>query len=90
MAENWLALGARVDGVYLGHAFSGKVVDIAFPENNFGGRAYTVEADAPINVSKSALFEMKRKRLTATLDGEGQSLDHKGKPNGIMRISAAS
>ncbi|MCW5695946.1 MAG: hypothetical protein KIS96_04320 [Bauldia sp.] len=84
----WLELGARVSGTYLGNPFRGTVVDIAFPGNDFGGRTYTVEADEPINVSKSALFDMKRKRLMATLGDDGRSLDHKGRPNGIMAIAA--
>lgn len=83
-------LGDRVAGTYLGHPFAGKVVDIRFPEGGGSERTYTVHTDAPINVSAFESMTMFRQRITATLDQDGESIDHKGRRNGIMKLTGAS
>ena len=85
----WLALGERVTGSYLGQPFAGEVVDIAFPDYGGYGRVYMIRSDQPSNISKSAAMALPRQRLTATLTAAGQSLDHKGRPNGIVMVRPA-
>ncbi len=82
-------LGDRVTGTYLGHPFSGKVVDIGFPAGGGPERTYSVQTDEPINVSAFESMKMFRQRITATLDPEGESVDHKGRRNGVMKLAAA-
>jgi hypothetical protein len=84
------ALGDRVTGTYLGHAFAGKVIDIAFPAGGGPERTYTVQTDEPINVSAFESMTIFRQRITATLDEDGDSVDTKGRRNGIMRLVGAS
>lgn len=82
------ALGDRVTGTYLGRRFAGRVVDIAFPAAGRPERTYTVETDGPIDVSAFASMTLPRRRITATLDGAGESVDTKGRRNGVMTLAA--
>lgn len=84
----WIAYGARVKGTYLGKEFKGVVTNIGFPALPFQGRTYAIRADAPINVSAFASMTNMRQALNATLSPKGESLDTKGRPNGIMSVKA--
>lgn len=64
--------GATVAGRYLGQPFTGRVVGAR--EQARGHHAVTIDFDRPVDVSRSALFSAPRKRVTATVNGEGRSL----------------
>ncbi len=61
-----IAVGDRVQGTYLGHAFHGVV--LATKPLGAGHASVTVRFDEPINVSGSTRFSHMRQRVTATLD----------------------
>lgn len=70
-AEPGWRLGDRVSGRYLGQSFSGRIHALrrkgAYVE-------IEIQADAPVNVSRSALFAAPRQRLRATIGANGRSL----------------
>lgn len=70
-ADQGWRLGDRVSGRYLGQPFAGRVHALrrkgAFVE-------IEIQADAPVNVSRSALFAAPRQRLRATIGTDGRSL----------------
>ncbi|HZC17060.1 MAG TPA: glyoxalase superfamily protein [Caulobacteraceae bacterium] len=87
-AIDWPETGERVTGAYLGHRFHGVVAAVGFDKAALG-RGYTVKFDAPVNVSKSALMTIMRQRVTALIGPDGEAIDDKGKPNGIMTLARA-
>ncbi|WP_321389251.1 glyoxalase superfamily protein [Emcibacter sp.] len=83
--ENWLAIGDRVQGSYLGNAFSGQVIkqnlcDMASARN------YSIRFDEPVDVVKSEHFSGFRQQVSMTLNKEGRSVDHKGRPDNIAEL----
>lgn len=64
--------GGPVRGHYLGQAFTGRVVGVR--EHGRGHHALTIAFDAPVDVSRSALFSAPRQRITATVNAQGRSL----------------
>lgn len=64
--------GGPVRGHYLGQPFAGRVVGVR--EQGRGHHALTIAFDAPVDVSRSALFSAPRHRVTATVNAAGRSL----------------
>ncbi len=64
--------GGPVRGHYLGQPFAGRVVGVR--EQGRGFHALTIAFDAPVDVSRSALFSAPRHRITATVNAAGRSL----------------
>ena len=69
-APGW-RLGDRVRGRYIGQPFAGRVHGLRRKGNLI---EIEIQADAPVNVSRSALFEAPRRRLRATIGQDGRSL----------------
>lgn len=66
------AIGAPVSGAYLGNPFTGTLVSAARKGNAHFDLA--IQFNAPVNVSKSALFDAYRQRVRATVDEDGRSV----------------
>lgn len=71
-AAQALALGQRVRGAYLGHAFTGRLRGLA-TVGAAGHRRVTVEFDAPIDVVASEAFSSHRRRVTCVVDAQNRS-----------------
>ena len=65
-------IGAPVSGAYLGNPFTGTLVSAARKGNAHFDLA--IQFNAPVNVSKSALFDAYRQRVRATVDEDGRSV----------------
>lgn len=66
------AIGAPVSGAYLGNPFTGTLVSAARKGNAHFDLA--IQFNAPVNVSKSALFDAYRQRVRATVGEDGRSV----------------
>ena len=69
-APGW-RLGDRVRGRYIGQSFEGRVHGL---RRKGSLTEIEIQADAPVNVSRSALFEAPRRRLRATIGADGRSV----------------
>lgn len=65
-------IGARLKGRYLGSPFIGTLVSVARKGNAYFDIA--IQFDAPVNVSKSTLFDAPRQRIRATVGKDGRSV----------------
>lgn len=65
--------GQKVQGRYLGHAFTGVLKATKLHTN--GNWSVTVRFDAPVDVVESAHFKSMRRQVTATLTPEGRTLE---------------
>lgn len=79
--------GGPVRGRYLGQPFTGRV--IAASERGPKHHALTIAFDKPVNVSKSALMEVPRKRINATVNTAGRSIGHTsdGQPHLVLEAA---
>ena len=79
--------GGVVKGRYLGKAFTGRV--IAASERGPKHHALTIAFDKPVNVSESALMEVPRKRINATVNTEGRSISRtsNGQPHLVLEAA---
>ena len=79
--------GGAVKGRYLGQAFTGRVV--AASERGPHHHALTIAFDKPVNVSQSALMEVPRKRINATVNGSGRSISRTsdGQPHLVLEAA---
>lgn len=79
--------GGPVRGRYLGQPFTGRVV--AASERGRNHHALTIHFDAPVNVSRSDLFEAPRKRVNATVNTEGRSISRTsdGQPHLVLETA---
>lgn len=79
--------GGVVKGRYLGKAFTGRV--IAARERGPKHHALTIAFDKPVNVSESALMEVPRKRINATVNTEGRSISRtsNGQPHLVLEAA---
>lgn len=66
-----LGIGAEVTGHYLGQPFSGKV--LALTADGAQTWRITLHFAAPVNVSRSALFDVQRQRVSGSIGREGRS-----------------
>ncbi len=82
---NWPTVGHRVSGTYLGHKFTGTVLKIQ-AKTNADYRAYTFQFDKPIDVVKSEHFNAFRQRINCFLSPDMKSVDHKNRPDNILKI----
>ena len=64
-------LGDRVRGQYIGQPFEGRVHGL---RRKGSLTEIEIQADQPVNVSRSALFAAPRQRLRATIGGDGRSV----------------
>ena len=64
-------LGDRVSGRYLGQRFTGRIHALRRKGSYV---EIEIQADTPVNVSRSALFAAPRQRLRATIGPDGRSL----------------
>jgi hypothetical protein len=78
-------VGQRVQGTYLSRPFIGLVVGVKMKADG-GPYDVTVQFDAPVNVSKSALFEMNRRQVTATVDHRGISFSRTSDGEPHLRV----
>ncbi|MBL8562449.1 MAG: hypothetical protein JNN06_09225 [Gemmobacter sp.] len=69
-APGW-RLGDRVRGRYIGQVFEGRVHGL---RRKGSLTEIEIQADHPVNVSRSALFEAPRRRLRATIGADGRSV----------------
>lgn len=69
-----LVKGSPVTGHYLGHPFSGKVSSIK-PFGTQGFRRIEIDLDAAIDVVAFESFSSLRKRLSATINPFGQTIE---------------
>ena len=69
-APGW-RLGDRVRGRYIGQPFQGRVHGLRRKGSLI---EIEIQADQPVNVSRSALFAAPRQRLRATIDAAGRSV----------------
>lgn len=76
--------GGAVKGRYLGKPFTGRV--IAASERGPKHHALTIAFDQPVNVSDSALMEVPRKRINATVNEAGRSISRtsNGEPHLVL------
>lgn len=76
--------GGPVRGRYLGKPFTGRV--IAASERGPRHHALTIAFDKPVNVSDSALMEVPRKRINATVNDAGRSISRtsNGEPHLVL------
>ena len=79
--------GGPVKGRYLGKAFTGRV--IAASERGPNHHALTITFDAPVDVSQSALMEVPRKRINATVNASGRSISRTsdGQPHLVLETA---
>lgn len=79
--------GGAVRGRYLGKPFTGRV--IAASERGRHHHALTIAFDAPVDVSRSALFEAPRKRINATVNAAGRSISRTsdGQPHLVLEAA---
>lgn len=79
--------GGPVRGHYLGQPFTGRV--IAASERGPRHHALTIAFDAPVNVSHSALMEVQRKRINATVNSDGRSISRTsdGQPHLVLKAA---
>lgn len=79
-----LGLGIRVEGEYLGQAYSGVIVALSGPE---GHRQVEIALDQPVDTVRFDSFSNWRRRIRGTLDKDGRS--HRrtsdGKPHLVVR-----
>jgi hypothetical protein len=68
-----LQLGAKVSGTYLGQKFSGEIIGV---EALSAGRwRVTIDFDEAVDVVTFDSFSAFRKRVTATVGGDGRSME---------------
>lgn len=79
--------GGAVKGRYLGQEFTGRV--IAASERGPKHHALTIAFDRPVNVSQSALMEVPRKRINATINADGRSIGRTsdGQPHLVLEAA---
>ncbi|TRW97630.1 hypothetical protein FNJ84_09020 [Paracoccus sp. M683] len=79
--------GGPVRGRYLGQPFTGRVV--AASERGRNHHALTIHFDAPVDVSRSDLFEAPRKRVNATVNTSGRSISRTsdGQPHLVLEAA---
>ncbi len=82
----WPELEDRVRGRYLGHSFRGKVLKVETTKVA-SSRRYTILFDQPIDVVASTRFSSYRQRVNCYLDRNLASVDHKGRPDNILRLT---
>lgn len=84
-AQRPLELGAPVAGHYLGHAFTGRLLDVQTLDAS-GRQRLTVQFDTPIDVVESQHFSAYRQRATATVEANGVSPARLGNGTPQMQI----
>ncbi len=79
--------GGAVKGRYLGKSFTGRV--IAASERGPKHHALTIAFDVPVDVSASALMEVPRKRINATVNKAGRSISRTsdGQPHLVLEAA---
>lgn len=79
--------GGPVRGRYLGQPFTGRVVSAS--ERGRNHHALTITFDAPVDVSQSALMEVPRKRINATVSASGRSISRTsdGEPHLVLEAA---
>jgi hypothetical protein len=81
-------VGQRVKGRYLGNPFTGLLVGLELLGDMRHSKV-TVAFDKPVNVSKSSLMKIERRRVTATVGVDGISLAHTSDGEPHMRLGRA-
>ncbi|TKD15682.1 hypothetical protein FBT96_15945 [Rhodobacter capsulatus] len=76
-----LALGDRVQGLYLGQRFAGKVIGLSGPVSH---RQIEVRFDAPVDVVKFKSFSNVRHQVRAVIDATGRS--HRQTSDGVPHL----
>lgn len=79
----------RVRGVYLRQPFAGRVKDIDFDSGLPGVRRYLIVFDAPVDVARPPLSN-RRTRANLLLGPDGESVDAKGRKDGLAKVSLES
>ncbi|HEV7274869.1 MAG TPA: glyoxalase superfamily protein [Devosiaceae bacterium] len=79
-------VGQRVEGTYLGNAFTGLVIGVQLLAD-MQHYQVTVKFDRPVDVVKSKLFSAFRQRVTATVDLRGISAARTSDGEPHMRLS---
>lgn len=79
-------VGQRVNGTYLGNAFTGLVIGVHLLAD-MQHYQVTVKFDVPVDVVKSKLFSAFRQRVTATVDLRGISPARTSDGEPHMRLS---
>lgn len=69
-AQAELALGSKVEGHYLGQAYTGRIVSISGPS---GHRSVEIALDQPVDTVRFESFSNWRSRIRGTLDKDGRS-----------------
>jgi len=87
VSELHFEVGERVQGTYLRQPFTGVVKDIDFSAAPLL-RRYSIQFDQPVRVSPPPLQNLRR-RVTVALGPDGESLDPKGRPDGIASVRRA-
>jgi len=82
------SLDQKISGTYLGHRFTGDILKMQ-PSNTQGARRYTIRFDHPIDVVESQHFSSYRQQINCFLDHSLNSVDHKGRPDNIVRLIPA-
>lgn len=67
-------VGQVVTGLYLGHPITGRIIAHALIADGSRHRI-TLDLDQPVNVSAFPSFEVKRKRLRATINAKGETAE---------------
>ena len=70
-----LSLGQRVKGRYLGQDFNGEIIAIHALTNAHGKYRVTFDFDEPVDVVTFDSFSAFRKRVTVTLNDDGQTTE---------------
>ena len=83
--KDWPKIGDKVQGSYLGNPFSGQIIKQNICELP-NARTYAVRFDEPVDVVKSEHFSSLRQQVNMTLNKDGHSIDHKGRPDQIAEI----
>jgi len=85
MPDRHFAIGDRVRGTYLRQPFTGRVKDIGFDTGLADVRRTLVVFDQPVLVTRPPL-EHRRGRASLLLDADGESVDTKGRKDGLAAV----
>ncbi len=83
--KDWPAIGDRVEGSYLGNVFSGQVIKQNMCDHP-NARTLVLRFDEAVDVVKSKHFSSFRQQVSLTLNKDGRSIDHKGRPDNIAEL----
>jgi len=87
-------VGDRVNGIFRGSSFEGTVLGL---EKTDGSKAQLepvwrikIQFDTPVSLDAPTGLDLTRQRVRQMINGKGQSVNLKGRPDGHMKLSLRS